>query len=175
MILCNLKNQLKSVLRVLRIVILQMESTSQRPLCKWQRQSGNLVRAKERDDGRFFLSLSMCTALERDNLTLRITLSFARAERFEAGFFFFFVKFSQHLVLGISQFPQWTSLAENSETYPAIASRFMFCSNYHQQIVSSRVQMVQQCLVRSRREIRSRIVVTNLCNSQLVEFTCHEV
>ena len=52
---------------------------------KWQRQSGNSVRAKERDDGRFFLSLSTRTALERDSLTLRITLSLTRADRFQAG------------------------------------------------------------------------------------------
>ena len=58
---------------------------SHRSLCKWQRQSGNSVRAKERDDGRFFLSLSTCTALERDGLTLRITLPLARANRFQAG------------------------------------------------------------------------------------------
>ena len=43
------------------------------------------MRAKERDDGRFFLSLSMRTALERDSLILHITLSFARTDRFQAG------------------------------------------------------------------------------------------
>ena len=68
---------------VLSIEILQIESTSHRPLCKWQRQSGISVRAKERDDGRFILSLSTRIALERDSLTLRITL--ARADRFHAG------------------------------------------------------------------------------------------
>ena len=62
---------------------LQIESTSHRPLCKWQRQSGNSMRAKERDDGRFFLSLSTRIALERDSLTLRIII--ARADRFQAG------------------------------------------------------------------------------------------
>ena len=51
---------------ILSIEILQIESTSHRPLCKWQRQSGNSVRANERDDGRFFLSLSTRTALERE-------------------------------------------------------------------------------------------------------------
>ena len=67
------------------IEIRQIESISHRPLCKRQRQSGNSVRAKERDDGRFFLSLSMRTALEWDSLTPRITLSLARADRFQAG------------------------------------------------------------------------------------------
>ena len=65
------------------IEILQIESTSHRPHCKWQRQSGNSVRAKERNDRRFFLSLSTRTALKRDSLTLRITV--ARADRFQAG------------------------------------------------------------------------------------------
>ena len=65
------------------IEMLQIESTSHRPLCKWQRQSGNSVKAKEKDNGVFFLSLSTSTALERDSLTLRITL--ARADRFQAG------------------------------------------------------------------------------------------
>ena len=65
--------------------ILHIESTSHTPLCKCQRQSGNTVRAKDRDDGRFFLSLSTRTALERDGLTLRITLSLTQADRFQAG------------------------------------------------------------------------------------------
>ena len=75
--------------RITTIETLQMESTSHRPLCKWQCQSGNLVRAKVRDDGRFFLSLSTRTTLERDSLTLRITL--ARADRFQAGLSTLFV------------------------------------------------------------------------------------
>ena len=58
------------LISVVSIEILQIKETSHRPLCKWQRQSGNSVRAKERDDGRFFLSLSTRTALERDSLTL---------------------------------------------------------------------------------------------------------
>ena len=70
------------LLALIRIEILQIESTSHRPLCKWQRQSGNSVRAKERDDGRFFLSLSTRTTLERDSLTLRITFSLARLTGF---------------------------------------------------------------------------------------------
>ena len=52
--------------RVAPIEILQIDETSDRPLCMWQRQSGNSVRVKERDDGRFFLSLSTRTALERE-------------------------------------------------------------------------------------------------------------
>ena len=52
--------------------ILQIE-TCHRPLFKWQRQSANSVRAKERDDKWFFLSLStrteLATVLARDSLT----------------------------------------------------------------------------------------------------------
>ena len=51
------------------IEVLQIEATSHRPLCEWQRQSRNSVRAKERDDGRFFLSL------------LRVPRMHARLER----------------------------------------------------------------------------------------------
>ena len=57
------------------IEILQIEETSHRPLFKWQCQSANSVRMKERDDGRFFLSLST------------LTLTLARADRFQAGLF----------------------------------------------------------------------------------------
>ena len=49
----NINNYLE-VSCQLFIEILQIEETSHSPLCKWQRQSANSVRAKERDDGRFF-------------------------------------------------------------------------------------------------------------------------
>ena len=69
---------LSNITSSISIEISQIEETSHRPLCKWQRQSANSVTAKERDDERFFLSLSTRTALERDSLTLHIALYLSR-------------------------------------------------------------------------------------------------
>ena len=61
----DVKNRIP-VRRARTIEILQIESTSHRPLCKWQRQSGNSVRAKERETMEGFFCLCLRVPRERE-------------------------------------------------------------------------------------------------------------
>ena len=56
------------------------------PLCKWQRQSANSVRAKERDDGRFFSIFVYAFRVgERHPIPPYHFVSLTRADMFQAG------------------------------------------------------------------------------------------
>ena len=66
------------------IEILQIEETSHRPLCEWQRQSGNSLRAKK-SRWEVFVFVYAYRVRERQPIPPYHSLSLTRADRFQTG------------------------------------------------------------------------------------------